>query len=293
MENAMSAMSEYMPYLVVLSFIILGFYIWLVINGFKRSPVWGLVVLSPIIMFILTMFGAAAGVSSAVLMLALFLPTILIIMFGIVDWKKSKIPFIGYIIASVIFGIIINKASTSVADSMKDGGTAELQDMQTYAEEIDRRVKSGAMSEAQGVEEKKKLLIATFTGKEYKPSFEMEKEKSLSDSGIERGKSELDDVDVDAKIKEAIEQEKKARPVKKKTKPRVRVYQRIKIDEAEKYIGGSMKITSRTGAVRKGNLIEVKNDTLYFENRVSGGNWAFSIAKPEISKLELQTWVSR
>jgi hypothetical protein len=198
--------------------------IWLIVEAFKVSVVWGVVVLV-----------VPAGN----------------IVFTIVKLDRAWKP-VGVFLAGAI-AILMGMRALA-------GG---IQDVQG-------QVERGEITEEEAVRR-----IAEFAGAPVIGWFGLEMTLELD---------EVNEVDVDAKIQDAIEKET-AVPA-----PRYRVYKPITVAEAAHYLDQKIKVTTRDGVEREGIVMRVQGEVLTVGQRLHGGSYEYQVTPGDVKRLEVWTW---
>lgn len=232
--------------------------LWLLVEAFRTSIVWGLV--------------------------CLFLP-IVQIGFVIAHWDRAWKPFMVNVVGSLII-------ASQLLSAMPN--ETETQSMAAIQEELNQRVQRGEMTGDEAKAESIKLYMALMRGGNYVlPASKGDKGKDLT-LRPERGQSSLDDVDVDAKIADAIAKEDRYRyqgEQGQESEPtRYRVYKSITAREAGDYIGETIKVTTHKGLTREGTLMAIKDTNLVISQFVYGGNVTYTLSPGEIAMMEVYTW---
>jgi len=72
----------------------------------------------------------------------------------------------------------------------------------------------------------------------------------------------------------------------KAVKKKVTAYHRITVAQAPKFINHFVRITTRTGSNRKGQLMRVDKNNLYVQKKVSGGKFTMTVPRSKIKTIE-------
>lgn len=81
------------------------------------------------------------------------------------------------------------------------------------------------------------------------------------------------------------------KPPVKVEEPKVQVrapaaYHKISIASASKHVSDFVRITTKTGNLRKGQLLKIDKTNLYVQKKVSGGKFTMTVPKAKIKTIE-------
>jgi len=254
--------------IVILSLVTLVSFIWLVVLAFKTHVVWGLA--------------------------SLLLP-LAVVVFAILHWRNTWIPFVINLVAGLLLSLLLVQMTSAGVEALLQGqlspSEGQVMNYKQVEEEVLQRLERGEMTEEEAREEMARALMAALSGEAYRPSFmESETDQPLR---VERGESPLDEVDINAKIEEALRQERARSKMITPAKPkRVQRWVESDLARASGDLGRSLRITTAKGHRRVGDLIDItESGNLLLEQRVQGGNLRFSIQPSQIVRYEIWEWV--
>ena len=254
--------------LFVVGLVVLVSFIWVVVIAFQTHIAWGLV--------------------------CLFLPVAMLV-FAILHWNKVWKVFLVNLASSLLFShLAFSQISSVLGDLDPAQLQARVESMQSIEEEILRRLQKGEMTEEQAEHEMRMLMRAAFTGEPYEPGFRKSEDGSVSIK-VARGDRSLGEIDIDAKIQAALEEERSRRAALVKPKPkRVQVFLDKDPKEAFGDIGKPVRVTTATGLVRAGDLVNIDDEgQLLLEKRLQGGTVVYPVRFEKIARYEVKEWIER
>lgn len=244
-------------------------FIWLLVVAFKTHVLWGLA--------------------------CLFLPFATVV-FAILNWRQAAKPFLLHTASSVlIFVLAWSYIASFIGTLDPEAMQLQAENMQNVQQQILLRVQRGEMSEADAQREMRLLMQAALTGEPYRPAFMQEAGEGAA-LRIERdGSADLDEAAIDAKIAAAIAEEDARLAALAAPKPqRVQVYVPKDPGGAAADIGKPVKLITRNGLERSGDLIEVTEDgSLVVEQRIRGGQVVYTVASDVLGDYKVLEWVER
>lgn len=253
----MQLLSVLMP---LISLVCFAAFIWLVVVAFKRSALWGVLVL-------------------------LFSP-ITAIIFAIQNWQESKKPFLVYIGSCaatiaifIIFFMSLGAPMLQMAQKMSEGEVSDEEMNALMTEQLDRIEDSGMLSAS----DEAKL-------REMKGQMQVTVHEAEGDVDATALNAALDKTD-------SIEQQEPAQaaPAPKPATPitpsavsttRIRTDRDlIPLREIDSHVGEKMRIVMNDGVEYVGNYVEQADGELRFERRIASGSIDVHITKADIRSI--------
>jgi hypothetical protein len=62
-------------------------------------------------------------------------------------------------------------------------------------------------------------------------------------------------------------------------------FDRIETAQAQRHLGQTVRLVSKTGAEYTGRLISVRSDVLFFERQVAGGTFSYDLRASDVARL--------
>ena len=253
----MKLLSLLMP---LISLVCFAAFIWLVVVAFKRSALWGVLVL-------------------------LFSP-ITAIIFAIQNWQESKKPFLVYIGSCaatfaifIIFFISLGAPMLEMAQKMSEGEVSDEEMTAFMDEQIDRIENSGMLSAA----DKAKL-------REMKGTMQVTVHDAEGDTDVTALNAALDRAD-------SLEQQEPARtaptptPVATITPSAVSTTRITKsrdvipLREIDNHVGEKMRVIMNDGVEYVGRYVDQAVGELRFERRIASGSIDVHVTKADIRSI--------
>lgn len=200
---------------------------------------------------------------------------LLSIVFVILHFKKAWLPFTLSIIAMIVF-------YASVFSAIPEGS------MDTFGKqmELQQKLERGEITQEQAEAETRKMIEAMMQGKKYEsaPTTAPQAAPEVSDDTLEKARESH------RKAREQWNKQWKANQQKKEYKELA--YIPVKVDDAKKYLHKNIRITTTSGQVREGSLLEVSLATLTVGREDSSGTFSYDIKKGTIAKMEVEDWIT-
>jgi len=236
---------------LILSIIVILSYLWLMVEGFKKHVMWGIGIF--------------------------FIPLVAIV-FAIMNWQKAKVPFLIYLISSMLLVAAIFEPMTEVMNE---------------AAKLTKRVQQGEITEQQSAEILQQKVMQVFS---------LGDKKSANDDDLltpEERRIEILREELRVKNEAAVasqeyaaEQAKKVEEVEE-VRRKVKVFSPVKISEVNNYIGKKIRIVSFEGVERQGILLSAGYDRLTLDRKLAGGRFKFDVLTKDIKILEVQKFELR
>ncbi len=260
--------------LVIIALVVnlIGF-IWLVVVGFQRSILWGILIF-------------------------LFSP-ITAIIFSIMYWYEAKKPFLIYLISSIVFVVgavmmVSQSDAGKMLEIMQKIESGEIQPNEVY-DYMEKKhpdlVPPDAMPPGMS-DESLPADPAQVTDGEDKPA-------DALPADAEAGKGETPDFDAQAKQTEQSSQpaEDKSRfpspgsikpdPLISKKQPKESPTVRVSMENIANYTGRYFIITTRDGNQHRGLLMKVTKTNLQLTRKLYGGNFEYRVARKNVKYADM------
>lgn len=269
MEAAMEGMMSDMATIWLFSLFALIFNIWIIVVAFKESTGWGI---------------------ACIIGLVIFPPITLL--FGILHWRRAWKPFVGWLVCLAISMFLVFQMlagfATAAGEIVGEDGQVRGE-VQDYSSHLADLVTRGEINDAQRQEELMRYTMSKMLGQSYEKKYPMTATGGDIDLDSIRGESPLDQVDVDAKIDDAIRSEDQMTDGGPQV-TRYRAYIEFPFGEASQYLNRRVRISTHKGAQRIGDLIHADENIIRIEQRAHGGNIRYDVEPNEIKKLEYWGW---
>ncbi len=238
---------------------------WILIKAFEKNVWWGL------------------G--------SLLLPLVSLV-FVALHWKKTWRPFLVNVLGGLLIVLGFN-------DAMPD--TQNILLMVEAQQKLTEQVQKGEISQQQARAELVRMIDAVRKGENYQP--DNKPEETVDFDPVDYAPAELNEEEKAAlQIKQAeLEAKKKGLAIethKRRQQSNQRYqqlqrkrhgYKTIGLENASKYLGEEVKVTTTKGTIRKGTLLDIKNDSLVLGTRSPEGTYSYNLMKKRISALEVYT----
>ncbi len=227
--------------------------IWLSARAFLRGTAWGLGVL---------LFAPLVGTA-----------------FGIRYWKEERLPFLAFLSAlftTLVLAVYLFGAWGGWEMLAASRSAEQALQMQTLTRaDADAFVKaSTTFAKRSGIKYEDQQLAARIRHKLAQDAEKKALEKHLQDNPLESQEYKLEDI---------IYKDKK-----KKERYRL-VYKQIKVGEAAKYVGSTVKLVRRGALEKEYRLVGIGPGTLKLLQSPAGGTYSFSLKHADIEKLRVLT----
>jgi len=235
----------------ILSIIVILSYLWLMIEGFKKHVMWGIGIF--------------------------FIPLVAIV-FAVMNWQKAKIPFLTYLIASILLVAAIFEPMTEVINE---------------AVKLEQRVETGELTKQQSQKILQQKIMKIFSIQQGN-AVDDDNLLTPEEQRIESLRAELQLKNEAALASQAYAEEQAAKEEKvEEVLRKVKVFTPIKISESNQYIGKKIRIVSFEGVERQGILINAGFDRLTLDRKLAGGGFKFDVLIKDIKTLEVQKFELR
>ena len=205
------------------------------------------------------------------------------LVFVILYFRKAWLPFAVNLLATVVI-------VSSVLSSMpSEGGLDSITQIQM---DLQQKVERGEITEAQAEAETKRMLEAIMTGKKYKPG-QIEEAEITATAPVAPKVTEDTLEKAQESHREAREQwNKQWKDRYKNTLQQKELgYKPFKLADAKQHLQDNVRITTRSGQIREGTLLDVMEDKLVVGKQTVNGVFSFDIDNQKIGKLEVQIWI--
>lgn len=237
--EAMGLSPVMMVLIGVLGIVTLVSFIWTVVIAFKEHILWG--------------FGV------------LFVPLVIVV-FGIMYWDKAKKPFLTYIIASIIMGVVYFRIFYAM---FQQAGVMDL----------NSQVQSGQITEQEAQQRIEQRMAEMFGVDAGQPPATGQ---APSAEGQINSLTE--------QMNERAQQAEREAAAAAQAPQRIKVFTAFRVSQARQYIGEKVRVVTNSGIEKQGKLREVKNDRLVLERNLRGGDFAFEVPFKDIETLEVEKW---
>lgn len=230
--------------------------IWFLVIAFKENVWWG--------------FGC---------MLVPFAALVFVILY----FRKAWLPFAVNLLASFII------ASSVMSSMPSEGGLNSITQTQI---ELQQQVERGEITEAQAEAETSRMLESIMRGEKYTPGEVDEQEVTQVTPAVPEVTEET--------LEKAQESHREAREKwNKQWKDRYKNtlqqkelgYKPVKLTDAKQHLENNVRITTRSGQVREGTLLNVMDDKLVVGRQTANGVFSYDIDNKDISAVEIETWI--
>ncbi|MBT8117640.1 MAG: hypothetical protein KJO66_07395 [Gammaproteobacteria bacterium] len=230
--------------------------LWLAARAFRKNLAWGFGVL------LLSPIGAAA--------------------FGIRHWHHEKLPFLGYVTTfAVTAGLLLSLFSTwggwELVDATRNAKLALHNQTLTRSDADAFRKASVSFAKKSGIPYQDESLL-----KRMQHEFDRKAEHAQIDAQVQAMEE-----------REALQEEKEytledlyRRTPKKRERYRLS-YKNIRVSDAHRYIGATVKVTRRNVLEKEYRLTGIKGDSLKFAQKNRSGSFSFAFHKRDIEKIRV------
>jgi hypothetical protein len=230
--------------------------LWLCIRAFSKNFRWGLGVL------LLSPFSATA--------------------FGLKYWNEEKKPFLVYITSTIgfVFLSLYLFSSWGGWDVVRTRALAEQglqnRDLSIYNAEAFMKA-NRTFKENSGFEINNPAIVAR-----VQQQLDLEAARQAELEEIRKAQEEAK--------RESLDAGNINKKVSTKEKERYRlVYRTVKVPDAHKYVGATVKVTRRNALEKEYRLVGTNKYSLRLTQRNKGGSYSFSLRKRDIEKLRVLT----
>ncbi|NNJ95324.1 MAG: hypothetical protein HKP57_11305 [Halobacteria archaeon] len=233
--------------------------LWLAARAFRKNLAWGFGVL------LLSPIGAAA--------------------FGIRHWHHEKLPFLGYVTTfAVTAGLLLSMFSAwggwELVDATRNAKLALHNQTLTRSDADAFRKASVSFAKKSGIPYQDEGLL-----KRMQREFDRKAEHAQIDAHVQAMEEQ--------EALQALEEEKEytledlyRRTPKKKERYRLN-YINIRVADAHKYIGATVKVTRRNVLEKEYRLTGSSGDSLKFAQKNRNGSFSFAYHKRDIEKIRV------
>ena len=244
----------------------LAAFIWLLVVGFKRSVLWG------ILIFLFSPLSAIA--------------------FAVTHWFEAKKSFLAYIITSILFLIpLYSMIADYSADLAKistaiDEGRIDPNEASRYIGHTDQLPGNESGEEAIAQEGQASDAVGPDTAM---PDNMVNSEGEANPASD----SEASDSEADAVVEESepppypIMDQVKPDPLVAKHKPAEKDTTRVGVNKLRNFVGRYFIMTDKAGKQHRGILIKVTKSYAILERKIYGGTFTYKLAKSKIRKSEM------
>ena len=254
-------------------------FIWLVITGFKRSVLWGLLIF--------------------------FFSPLTAIIFAITNWFDAKKPFLAYLLTSILVLIPFMNMSNSVDEEFMlrlqekvESGEIKENEMMEYVmnpEKLDELEQQGLADDGVVLNEYGEPIPNTPDGKsgeeweDIKPVVE-DPNKPAADK-TQDGKTKKEEPEVIVEEEEYYDYprrgEAKPDPLVTKKKPAPKDSVKVSVSKIANYKGRYFIITTKSGSQHRGILKKITKSRIELERKIYGGTFTYKILKSKIKRVDM------
>ena len=243
--------------------------IWLLIKAFEKNVWWGLgcFFFAPVSLAFVAMY-----------------------------WKKAWQPFMVQVI-----GVLLIVLGFSAAIPNPQGILHLAEAQQKLTEQVER----GEITQEQASAELLRMIEALRKGENYQS--DNKPEETVNFDPIDYAPTELSEEEKKAlTVKQAELDAKKKSLAKAALKRRQEFNERyqqlqrkrhgykiIGLDNASNYLGEEVKVTTTEGTIRKGTLLDIKDDSLVLGTKSPEGTYSYNLKKKQVSVLEVYTLLKK
>ncbi len=250
-------------------------FIWLVITGFKRSVLWGLLIF--------------------------FFSPLSAIIFAVTNWFDAKKPFLAYLLTSILVFIPFMNMSSSVDEEFMlrlqekvESGEIKENEMMEYVmnpEKLDELEQQGLADDGVVLNEYGEPIPNTPDAGEDpdNPAAEGKPAGDATEEGT-AGKDEPE-VIVEEEEEEYYDYprrgEVKPDPLVTKKKPAPKDSVKVSVSKIGNYKGRYFIITTKSGSQHRGILIKLTKSRIVLERKIYGGTFTYRILKSKIKRVDM------
>jgi hypothetical protein len=264
-------------------------FIWLVITGFKRSVLWGLLVF-------------------------LFSPLAAII-FAITNWFDAKKPFLAYILTTILMFVPVFMMISSIDFQnaqrvMELAKTGEIRENEILDyilhpekfEEFEKARSGEASDNKQDMMTSSGTATDGTTGQETEPMGQKDmaetEAKATTTEGVikDTEKKEVQEVKKESEQEVIVEEEPSPYPktgqvkpdplqIKKKEPPKDSV--KVSVNNIDKFKGRYFIVATKSGTQHRGILIKTTKSRIVLERKIYGGTFTYRILKSRIKRIDM------
>lgn len=269
-------------------------FIWLVVTGFKRSVLWGLLIF--------------------------FLSPISAIIFAVTNWYDAKKPFLAYILTSILFLVPFFSLTSQYDEEFAQRLAEKVESGEIPQNEVGKYLQDPSLldelDEKQSDEDGTVVLDQDGNPVVIKPDMsdtsgestssgtapadaviaEQQTEKAEAATASGKPADEKTGARQQGETEEAVEEEWSEHPkpgeakpdplqIKKKPPPADSV--RVSLSKISGYKGRYFIVTTKSGTVHRGILKKVTSSRIELERKIYGGTFTYKILKKNIKRLDM------
>lgn len=205
------------------------------------------------------------------------------IVFVILNFSKAWLPFAINLIASFVI------VSSILSSMPSEGGLDSITQTQL---ELQQKVERGEITEEQAEAETRRMLESIMSGKKYNPGQIKEPEVTAKTPVAPKVTEDTLEKAQESHRLAREEWNKKWKDRYKNTQQQKELgYKPFKLADAKQQLENNVRVTTRSGQVREGTLLNVMDDKLVVGKQTANGVFSYDIDKNQISELEVETWV--
>lgn len=232
--------------------------LWLAARAFRKNLAWGFGVL------LLSPVGAAA--------------------FGIRHWHREKLPFLSYIATfAVTVGLLLSLFSAwggwELIEATRNAKLALQNQTLTRTDADAFRKASLSFARKSGIPYQDESLLIRM-----QHEFDRKAEHAEIDAHVRA----MEEQEAQEQEKDYTLEDLYRRAPKKKERYRLN-YRKIRVADAHKYIGATVKVTRRNVLEKEYRLTGVTGNTLKFAQKNRSGSFSFAFNKRDIEKIRVLT----
>lgn len=259
-------METYILFIVIAALLNFAAFIWLVITGFKRSVLWGLLIF--------------------------FFSPLSALIFAITNWFDAKKPFLAYLLTSILVLVPIFMMMSNYD--------------QEFILTLNEKIESGEIREDEAWEYilNPELLYEQETEADSQNATDIQLDESgqplqETDANATSLKGDAKDAADPAAEQEPdviVEEERSPYPkagdakpdplaIKKKEAPKDSV--KVSLSKISNYKGRYFIVTTKSGKQHRGILKKITKSRIILERKIYGGTFTYKVLKKEIKRLDM------
>jgi hypothetical protein len=274
-------------FLVLAGILNLAAFIWLVVTGFKRSVLWGILIF--------------------------FLSPLTAIIFAVTNWYDAKKPFLAYILTSVLFLIPFFSLTSQYDEEFAQRLAEKVESGEIPQNEVGKYLQDPSLLDE--LDEKQADMDGTVVLDQDgnpvvimpDPSDTSADQSATGDAAgqqVETDTAKASGKPVDEKAaseqqeqaEEGVEEEWSEHPkpgqakpdplqIKKKTPEPESV--RVSLNKISGYKGRYFIVTTKSGSEHRGILVKVTTSRIELERKIYGGTFTYRILKKNIKRIDM------
>lgn len=274
-------------FLVLAGILNLAAFIWLVVTGFKRSVLWGILIF--------------------------FLSPLTAIIFAVTNWYDAKKPFLAYILTSVLFLIPFFSLTSQYDEEFAQRLAEKVESGEIPQNEVGKYLQDPSLLDE--LDEKQADMDGTVvldqdgnpvvikpdpsdTSADQSATGDAAGQQAETDTATASGKpaGEKAGSEQQEQAEEAVEEEwsehpkpgqAKPDPLQIKKKPPEPESVRVSLSKISGYKGRYFIVTTKSGSEHRGILVKVTTSRIELERKIYGGTFTYRILKKNIKRIDM------